>query len=127
MIGLSFTASAQTDLLSQYSKTIDTVTNTGTKYLTIPTPYNVSYKTWEVAVSYTKISGTVGGTATVEYSIDGSNFYSLKRDSVYTATDVAGQTLGWRIVDPGAKYIRVKATGTGTMSAQIKAKVYGRQ
>lgn len=126
-IGIAATAFAQTNLVSQYSLPLDTVANTATKYLTVSTALNSFYKTTEVALTYTKISGTVAGTATLEYSLDGTNYYSLKRDSIYTATDVTSQTFGWSIKDVAVKYIRVKVTGVGTMSAQVKAKIHARK
>lgn len=126
-MGVAVVASAQTNMVSQYSLPLDTVANTSTKYLTVPVALNSFYKATEVALTYTKISGTVAGTATLEYSLDGTNYYSLARDSVYTATDVTGQTFGWSIKDVAVKYIRVKVTGAGTMSAQVKAKIHARK
>ncbi|MGE7777375.1 hypothetical protein ACQKLP_21835 [Chitinophaga sp. NPDC101104] len=127
MLGFVLGSQAQTSMLSQYSKALDTVVNTGTKYLNLPTPLNGYYKTAEISVTYAKISGTVAGTAALEYSIDGTNYYTLTANAAFTATDVASQTFGWSLKDVGFRYIRVKFTGTGTMSAQVQAKIYARK
>ncbi|WP_126244344.1 hypothetical protein [Chitinophaga rhizosphaerae] len=127
VFGFALASQAQTAFVSQYSKALDTVTNTATKYMTIPTPLNSFYKTAEISVTYTKISGTVAGTVALEYSIDGTNYYSLTANAAATATDVASQTFGWSLKDVGFRYIRLKFTGTGTMSAQVKGMINARK
>lgn len=126
-VAVSFTTTAQTSLVSQYSLTVDTVTNSGTKYLTIPAAVKGFYKTCSVQFYASEISGTTAGTATLQYSLDNSNWYSVPRDSVYTLTDVSTQSFGWQLKDWGDLYLRVKVTGSGTMADKIYAKVLYRK
>lgn len=102
---------------------IDTVTNTATKYL-------VSGRlgkgaTVTVQFTATEISGTTAGTATLQGSLDNSNWYTI--GSAYTLTDVAAQTTAFKVTTPNEVYLRVAVTGSGTMSDQIKAKYLLRQ
>jgi hypothetical protein len=103
---------------------VDTVTNAGISYLKSGA---ISSKLGVLAVQVTatKISGTVGGTISLEYSLDGTNWSALS-STTHTATDVSSQTFGWQLSDGVlAKYIRVKWVGTGTMSASFIAKSWG--
>ncbi|PUZ21800.1 hypothetical protein DCC81_24750 [Chitinophaga parva] len=123
----AFSVHAQTPLVSSIGNPADTVTNAATKYLTLKTGWGTYYKTVEVATTLTKISGTVAATVTLEYSVDGTNFYGFKKDSTFTATDVSAQTLGWSLKDWGAKFLRVKIVGSGTQAVQVKALAYPRK
>ena len=78
ILATSFTVSAQVfDLKSTYSLTSDTVVNTATSYLTTPrmTPSPATSTTIWVVV--TKVSGTVGGTITLQGSLDGTTFKAI--------------------------------------------------
>lgn len=124
---VSFTSTAQTSLVSQYSNTVDTVTDAGTKYLTVPAAVKGFQKTVSVNLYTSKISGTVAGTATLQYSLDGTNYYALPKDSVYTLTNVSSQSFGWQFKDWGDLYLRIKFVGSGTMANKIYAKVLFRK
>lgn len=119
------------DLKSTYSLTLDTVTNTATVYLTSAiNPSKDRVKTTEtiVQVVVTKISGTVGGTISLQGSIDGTNFKALNTAetqtalATITATD-ASNVYHWRLNGNPFLYYRVSWTGTGTMSASFSAKL----
>ena len=121
-------AEAQTpiDFLSQYSKNLDTIfTGFLTKVLTPASRPSDAKNIIEIQFTATKISGTVGGTVTVQASLDGVDWYTWQGTAAYTLTD-ATQTTSFKITNHGAKYIRILAVGTGTMSAQIKAKYVAR-
>lgn len=131
---LGFTAQAQLRTLVQAdpTKSIDTVTNTGTAYLgntAKMTPGTATSTTVWVAV--TKISGTVGGTITLQGSLDGTNFKAINTPdtqtalATITATD-ASNTYHWRLQGSPFQYYRVSWTGTGTMSASFTAKILAR-
>lgn len=114
---------------SVYSLASDTVTNTATVYLSI---YNPGVKTsTTVWVAVTKISGTVGGTITLQGSIDGVTYKALNTLetqtalATVTATD-ASNTYHWRLNHNPLPYYRVSWTGTGTMSASFTAKLLSR-
>jgi len=107
----------------------DTVTNTATAYLTckVLKDFPVAYTT--VQVNVTKISGTVGGTISLQGSLDGTNFKALNTLETQTAlaTITAADASGvyhWRLSGSPFIYYRVSWAGTGTMSASFSAQVY---
>lgn len=114
---------------STYGATSDTVTSATAKYLVsaaLPATQEV-----RVAVLFSKISGTVTGTSSLEASVDGTNWFTLTRsnsDSTvasFTLTDVSSQTKSWSLSNPAVRYIRVKTVGSGTMSVRVQSKIYG--
>lgn len=129
-ISLAFTAMAQknleTTLVSQYSNTVDTVDNAETIYLNLSTAAAQSskafYKTALVVFKTQEISGTGGGTATLEVSSNGTDFATHPSASAYTIVDqTAAQTTAWKIDNFAGKTFRIKITGTGTMSYKVWA------
>lgn len=118
-------------LLSPYSLSSDTVTNGGTAYLTVRAR-QINSSWTSIQVDCTEISGTTGGTITIQGSIDGTDFKAIPttdtQTSVTTATaaDVASQTFIWRIQGNPFPYYRVSWTGTGTMAASFTALLYHR-
>ena len=131
LIAGSFTVNAQTSLKSQYGNTVDTVTNAATKYLTLSQSLAGYYKTLAVSVTVTEISGTTGGTVSLEASLDGTNWYSVytSMDTSYTFTpaDVStAQSFRFTIPAWADKNVRVKYVGTGTMSAKVSASLIAR-
>lgn len=108
-----------TNMLSQYSLTVDTVT-TGSKYLTAPSTISGYKKVVTIQFLAVEISGTTAGTAQVQGSLDGTNYYDI--GSAYTLTDVASQVTSFIVSDFGSLYLRLKVTASGTMSDKIYAK-----
>ena len=119
--------SAQVNMLSPYSLTSDTVSNTGTAFLTVRNAGTKQETT--VQVVCTEISGTTGGTISLLGSIDGTNFVALQAEEsstaipTKTALDVASQTFIFRVKGNPCTHYRVSWTGTGTMSASFTAKL----
>lgn len=117
------------NFLSPYSLTSDTVTNTGTVYLQSPRLVAADATGTTIWIAVTKISGTVGGTITLQGSLDGTNFKALNTVdtqtalATITATD-ASNTYHYRLSSSHFPYYRVSWTGTGTMSASFRAYVY---
>jgi hypothetical protein len=117
-------------LLSPYTLSSDTVTNTGTAYLTVrASQNNTSYTTVQVVV--TKISGTVGGTISLQGSVDGSSYKALNTEETQTAlaTITAADASGvyhWRLRGNPFQYYRVSWTGTGTMAASFTSQLLHR-
>ena len=108
----------------------DTVVNAATA--TVSTRLMPVYNTFSetlVWISVTKISGTVGGTITLQGSIDGTNWKAINTNdsqtalATITATD-ASNTYHYRLLGGNFPYLRVSWTGTGTMSASFSAKAY---
>jgi hypothetical protein len=118
-------------MLSPYSLSSDTVTNTGTAYLTVR-GRQINSSWTSIQVDCTEISGTTGGTITIQGSIDGTDFKAIPttdtQTSVTTATaaDVASQTFIWRLQGNPFQYYRVSWTGTGTMAASFTAMLFHR-
>jgi len=130
LLTISFTTvQAQVDLKSVYSLTSDTVTNTGTVYLGTVRLEPAAATTTTIWVAVTKISGTVGGTITLQGSLDGTNYKALYAINsatalaAFTATD-ASNTYHWILTGSPMTYYRVSWTGTGTMSASFTAKIF---
>jgi hypothetical protein len=118
-------AHSQIDLVSQYGKKIDTVSNVlGTKYLTSG-KFDGLYESVCIYIDITEISGTTGGTLSVEVSGNGTTWapYYNSKDSVYTFTpaDVASQSFRFQLLKFGDGYIRIKFAPTGTMSDKISS------
>lgn len=127
-----FSANAQTADFYQplgTNLTLDTVTNSGTAYLTTRALKADLVHRTTIQVNVTKISGTVGGTISLLGSLDGTNFKALNTVetqtalATITATD-ATNVYHWRLTGGPFLYYRVSWTGTGTMSASLSAKVY---
>lgn len=117
------------NFLSPYSLTSDTVTNTATVYLQSPALTPAAATSTTIWIAVTKISGTVGGTITLQGSLDGTNYKALNTVdtqtalATITATD-ASNTYHYRLSGSPFPYYRVSWTGTGTMSASFRAYVY---
>lgn len=126
----AFESKAQVySLLSPYSFTSDTVANTGTAYLSTVAVSPAPAVTTTIWVAVTKISGTVGGTITLQGSLDGTNWKAVNTPNTatalatITATD-ASNTYHWIISGSPFRYYRVSWTGTGTMSASFTAQMF---
>jgi len=126
----SFSAQGQVyTMLQPYGSSIDTVTNSGTAYVSTVAVSPAPATTTTFWVSVTKLTGTVGGTISLQGSIDGTNWkalYALNTATAlatFTATD-ATNTYHWIISGSPMPYYRVSWTGTGTMSASFGAKMF---
>jgi len=121
---LSFGAKAQTSLLGSNGYALDTVNNTGSKYLSARFAGASSTSTVTIAVDIIRISGTLAGTLTPVVSNNGTTFYSVasttSRDTAVTITNAA--TAGYAFDMPkGWLYYGVLYAGSGTMSASVGA------
>jgi len=111
--------------------TIDTVANTGTTYVSTTSRLKNDghYTNTVIQVNVTKISGTVGGTISLQGSVDGTNWKALNTAetqtalATVTATD-ATNSYHWRLNGSPFQFYRVSWTGTGTMSASFGAVLY---
>ena len=133
-LALTVSAGASAQLATFYQPlgtnlTTDTVTNTATAYVTTRVLANRQVVSTTIQIVVTKISGTVGGTITLQGSIDGTNFKALNTPNTQTAmatitaADATAIYHYWLAGCP-YQYYRVSWTGTGTMSATVAAKLY---
>lgn len=110
---------------------LDTVTNTGTTTWTssrVPVAGGLNVT---VHITVTKISGTVGGTITLQGSLDGVTWKAMNTVdtatalATTTATD-ASNTYHYRLLGNPLPYYRVSWTGTGTMVASATCRLLTR-
>jgi hypothetical protein len=106
---------AQKVTLTETPTTDITVGTTGYASLNQATSGFKSVITFQTVI--TKVSGTVAGTATLQVSNDGTNYFAYPGAAVYTITDVATQTTGWVVAPSGFQYYRIALVNTtGTFS-----------
>lgn len=100
-----------------------TLTNTGTVACSLKVSNNYSSVT--VQAVFTKTSGTLGGTATLQGSVDGVTWETIPTSlvagvaSTYTVTDVASQGKSFVITGSPFLHYRISWTGTGTMVGTV--------
>jgi len=80
-----------------------------------------------IQTTWTKISGTAGGTATLEGSINGVNYTVVPGSASYTVTDTATQSFTWVLSPPPFQYYRVKVVPSGTQSVKMVSDVLVRK
>jgi hypothetical protein len=122
------------NMLSDINLTSDTATNSGSAYVELRVQGD--YKSIAIQAVATKISGTNGGTVTLQGSNDGTNFvtvdvsylYDMATSAPYTTGGAAtltvlNQTTTSKIfVINGSpySYYRLSHTGTGTMVSRLR-------
>lgn len=123
---VAMAASAQTGRL--YTTANDTITNTGVATSDVITLAG-SYKSLAVMVKYTQLSGTTGGTAVFQGSIDGTNYTTLtdaggsvKMYPSSTLTIASAAVFHFVVQDVPFKYFKVVSTGSGTSSTKVEVK-----
>lgn len=120
--GQGGTAHVSTFMKSQYSLNSDTVTNSATKYLTLQVKKYYGTVTMQAVV--TKLSGTAGGTVTLQGSNDGTNYETVNTNystaQTLSVTNVTTSTKLFVITGSPYNYYRFKYVGTGTMACTIK-------
>lgn len=123
MVAIASATSAQS--VTTMTGSGDSIVNTGTKYLTADLSGNVTAAS--IQVIFTKTSGTVAGTATIEYSIDGTNYYRVSTDSI-KLSNVSSQGKLWTLSLPNSyKYVRIKIVGSGTSRYILTGTIFRRK
>lgn len=108
---------------STYGKALDTVSNTGSETWTLKVKPSGNTPSYVSVISITKITGTLGGTAAFQGSIDGTNYVTIGSSS--TVTDTASQTFAATASNgPPYLYYRWLWTGTGSTSGSASAKIF---
>jgi hypothetical protein len=110
-LGVFGQAGIEKNLLSEYSLTTDTVTNTGTVYMNVRSTFS-SNNNLVISAKVTNVSGTTAGTAILEWSINGTDYATHPTADTLTLTD--GAVHLWELTTTGAKKYRINFTGTGT-------------
>ncbi|MES2287763.1 MAG: hypothetical protein V4547_18890 [Bacteroidota bacterium] len=113
---------ATTNMLSNYSKVSDTIVNSGSGY--IDKRVVGGYNTLSIQTVVTRLSGTAGGTVTVQGSCDGTNFVTVNTSYITAQTqsisNAVTNTKVFVITGSPYAYYRLSYTGTGTMSCTLK-------
>jgi hypothetical protein len=108
-------------MLSNYSLTSDTITNTGSGYVEFT--LNSFYKRVSFQPVVTKLSGTAAGTVTLQGSIDGINYVTVSSSYVSSATmsvtNVTTSTAILIVTSSPYRYYRLNYVGSGTMSCLL--------
>jgi hypothetical protein len=94
-----------------------TNTNAETEYLSTG-QWNGNSGTITMQVVISRTSGTLAGTVTPEYSLDGTNFIAIPGTSAFNMTNAASNSQIWSITDRKALYYRLNVTTTGTVVAE---------
>jgi hypothetical protein len=112
-IGLAFasTSESKAQLIDlSVSAAEDTLTDAGTSNLTTTIQGQRSVITFQLSVS--RVSGTAAGTAKLQGSINGTNFFDI--GSAYTITNVASQHNVWIVTQSPYTFYRINIVGAGT-------------
>ena len=127
---LALGAKSQTILQDLYSnaasgvKPLDTITNTATVTMTSSAVKGSPIGT-TVGVVFTKLTGTVAGTATLKGSLNGTDWFTAS-STTYTVTDLATQSKSWELTGSPYLYFRVETVGSGTSTYTVKGQVLTR-
>lgn len=122
---VAFAATSKAQTVYTMTGSGDSITNTGTKYLTQKADGNVTAAA--IQVIFTKTSGTAAGKATIEYSIDGTNYDRVNKDSL-NIQNVTTQYKIWPVTLPASyKYYRIKVVGSGTSRYILTGTAYIRK
>ena len=119
-----FVSTSQAQLVTM-SGSGDSIVNSGTKFLTYNLDGHVVATT--IQVLFTRTSGTAAGKATIEYSIDGTNYFRVNTDSL-NITNTSTQIRLWRIENPAQyKFVRIRVVGSGTSRYRLNGLAYIRK
>lgn len=109
-------------MLSNYSLTSDTITNSGSGYVDYTLTNYYEKVTFQPVV--TKLSGTAGGTVTLQVSNDGTNYVTISSTyasaTTMSVTNVTTNTTMLTVTSSPYRYYRLSYTGSGTMSCTLK-------
>lgn len=95
----------------------DTIVNTGTVTKTLPV-ITGGFSGVYIGATLSKISGTGAGTAQLQASVDGTNYFNV--GSAFTITNVATQVANFSVSAPVPPYLQILFTGSGTESVAVK-------
>ncbi len=99
----------------------DTITNAGTDF--VVKQVQGTYKNVSVQAVFTKVGGTVAGTAILYGSIDGTNYVQLNTDTL-SMTNVTTNTKIWVVTNNNYMYYKIVYLGSGSMSGIVKGYLF---
>lgn len=121
---LTFAANAQSTVTLENSG--DTATNGATLYLTGNFSANfANFKQMAIQVYVDKVSGTTGGSITIEGSVDGVRWKALKVVNTTMTDTLTDSDMAYVYTFPAVvPYVRVNHTQSGTQVNIVTAKAY---
>ena len=124
---------AASNMLASDATAYDTITNTGSGQVVLQVKGN--YNTISIQAIATKLSGTNGGTITLQGSNDGTNYvtvstgylmdvttsspYAISGGATLTVLNQTTTTKIFTVIGNPYAYYRLNHTGTGTMSSKL--------
>lgn len=134
LFAIGMTAHAQTQVYISSNnnaliKTIDTVTNTGTKSMLQPLPFAGSGETVTVSTYNAVISGTMKGISTLWASTNGVDFSRVRSTTLQGAQvdslllDAAHPNYSWIVLHSPFLTYKVVTVGIGTTVFKVRADV----
>lgn len=120
LLSFYFVTSAQ--VAGSFSQTASNPTGaiTNTSIDTVNYTLSHSYHIISAQVSVTKLTGTMAGTATLYYSVDGVRYIAV--GTPLTLTNVANNTTVWDVTS-AARFFRIITGGATTVTATVTAKI----
>lgn len=110
MFSVTFAQSTVTNMAGNGA----TLTDAGTGYVTLAP--SLFYDQVSFQAKITKVSGTIAGTAILQWSNDNTNF--INTDTLTFSNQTTNTSIFVKTYNP-AYYYRIKFTGSGTMSGTI--------
>ncbi len=110
-----------------YGNLSDTVTDGGTQYLKIVGGIKGKIPDLTAVATVTKITGTAGGTVSLQASVDSVNWYNaitLTADSIWTPANVSSQSYRWKLSNWRDLHLRLRYKGVGTMQVSVTGNVF---
>lgn len=125
VLALSVALAGSVQAQSALTPAIDTLTNVDTLRVSVRAAGIKDMAA--IQLNYTKISGTSASSVTLQASLDGVNYATVKGADTATITNVAGvQTFLWKIVPSPYLWYRLYGVTSGTQSGQVKALYLGK-
>lgn len=127
MMVLAFSAPQEVLAQTKLTPVTDTLTNADTTYLSL-SKISGYYNSVAIQVNASKISGTVGGSAVVQGSVDGTNYIDLPTAVADSMSLTNGSSSHiWAIESPPYPYYRVKIITSGTQKSAFQGYWLGKR
>src|ERR1051325_2683686 len=101
-------------MVSRYSVALDTVTNTGSKNMTVAHPVSGAKQTVTISTINTTLTGTLAGIARLYGSTDGVNYFRIRSTQLQGAQvdslviDAAHAKYAWVVQNSPFQYYQVQ-------------------
>lgn len=112
--------------VSRYGKTLDTITNTGTKNLTTPARVAGAGQSVTVGIATTNLTGTQAGIARLYGSLDNIHFTRVRSALLHgqgvdsLKIDVNNLNYHWVVDNSPFTYYQLQVVGVGTVTFTIQ-------